>query len=123
MIFDTDILIWTLRGNIHAAEVIDHSDSRFISLMTHFELLDGLRDKRELAALSRLIRRFESVPMSQEIGEVALNHMERLALKVHLSPADAIIAATALHLDLPLCTGNVKHFRHVTGLSVIPFRP
>ena len=36
-----------------------------------------------------------------------------------LSPADAWIAATALYLNVPLVTNNVKHFRHLDQLTIL----
>src|SRR5437868_6394037 len=36
-----------------------------------------------------------------------------------LAPQDAWVAATALHLELPLVTHNARHFAGVTGLQVI----
>lgn len=35
-----------------------------------------------------------------------------------LADADAIIAATAVHHDLSLVTGNVRHFSRVPGLKI-----
>jgi predicted nucleic acid-binding protein len=35
-----------------------------------------------------------------------------------MTPQDAWIAATALYLDAPLVTNNVRHFRYVEGLRV-----
>ncbi len=37
-----------------------------------------------------------------------------------LADADLQIAATALHHDLELVTGNVKHFKRVPGLRISP---
>lgn len=47
MIFDTDVLIWYLRGNIKAARAIDSEGARSISLMTCMALLQGARNKQE----------------------------------------------------------------------------
>ena len=35
--------------------------------------------------------------------------------------ADLLIGATALHLDYSLLTKNLRHFRLIPGLNVIPF--
>jgi len=37
--------------------------------------------------------------------------------------ADALIAATALHLGMLLVTANDRHYRHIVGLELEVFRP
>lgn len=49
--------------------------------------------------------------------------MEQLALKVALTPVDALIAATAMVSPVPLCTVNGKHSRLIDNLSINVFQP
>ncbi len=46
----------------------------------------------------------------------AVANFRRLHLSHGLGLIDALIAATALSLSAPLCTFNLKHFRHIPGL-------
>lgn len=46
----------------------------------------------------------------------AVANFRRLHLSHGLGLVDSLIAATALSLNVPLCTFNVKHFRHIPGL-------
>ena len=46
----------------------------------------------------------------------AVRNFRRLHLSHGLGLVDALIAATALSLNAPLCTFNLKHFRHIPGL-------
>lgn len=48
MLVDTDVLIWYLRGNEKARWVIDSEKNFFLSAVTYIELVQGMRNKREL---------------------------------------------------------------------------
>jgi predicted nucleic acid-binding protein len=48
MLFDTDVLIWVLRGSAKAARLVDETGDRRISVVTLMELLQGARDKHEI---------------------------------------------------------------------------
>ena len=123
MIFDTDVLIWTLRGNAKAAPIVEGDRNRALSVVSVMELLQGARDKKEMAQLRRFLLDFEQIPLSAEIGYRARAYMEQHALNVDLAPMDALIAATAVEHQQPLCTANLKHYRQIAELELKPFRP
>jgi predicted nucleic acid-binding protein len=123
MLFDTDILIWTLRGNAKAAEAIEGERVREVSILSHLELMQGARDKRELVAIRRFLLDFETVPLSEEIGYRARVYMEDHSLKSALGVVDALVAATAVEHQTPLCTANLKHYRPIKDLELKAFRP
>ncbi len=122
MLFDTDVLIWVLRGNQKAVRVVDKDAERMISVVTCMELFQGARDKRETAAIRRFLRHFETAPLSENIGHRARIYMEEYTLKSGIGVADALIAATAAENSLTLCTGNVKHYRTISELGLKVFR-
>jgi predicted nucleic acid-binding protein len=125
MLFDTDVLIWLLRGNAKAARRVEQANERAISVVSHMELIQGVRNREEL----RLIRSFladldfRTTPLNENIGHRAVVYMEEHALKSSLCLADALLAATAVENGLILCTGNQKHFRLITELQLKPFVP
>jgi predicted nucleic acid-binding protein len=122
VIFDTDVLIWALRGNERAAAVIDGQAEREVSIVSHMELIQGARNKRELAAIRRFLLAFQTIPLSEEIGYRARLYMEQHGLRSSLELADALIAATAAGRQTILCTANVKHYRVISDLELKPFR-
>ena len=50
MLFDTDVIIWALRGNLKAGKRIDGAAALSLSAISYMELLKGARDKREQKA-------------------------------------------------------------------------
>lgn len=123
MIFDTDVLIWTLRGNEKAARAIEADPSRAVSIVSCMELFQGARNKSELTAIRRFLLEFEILPLSEDIGYRASIYMEEYVLKAGLQLADALIAATAVERQETLCTGNAKHYQAISELALKTFRP
>ena len=125
MIFDTDVLIWVLRGNAKAARALDGADQRAVSVVTYMELLQGARDKRETKAIKGFLvdMGFGVIPLSENIGHRASIYMEEYNLSTSISMADALIAATAVEANQQLHTANDKHYKAVKELNIKRFRP
>jgi len=125
MIFDTDILIWYLRGNAKAAAAIDAEESRGVSLVTYMELQQEARNRREALAIKDFLKAldFATLPMSENIGHRASIYVEEYALAHAVGVADALVAATAVEEHEVLLSGNTKHFKCIKELQLIAFRP
>lgn len=120
MIFDTDILIAVQRGHRNAASLINRTETRYISVFTYMEFLQGSKDKRQLTLGQSFLRDldFETLPLSGNIGHRAAIYVEQYALSHAMRAGDAVIAATASEHGLTLATGNAKHYRHIPGLEL-----
>jgi predicted nucleic acid-binding protein len=125
MLVDTDVLIWHLRGYAQATRRLDQLDRLTLSSVSYLEVLQGLRDKSELAAIKKMLQHRAAVllPVSEPITQRAIELMEALTLSHGLQMGDALIAATALEHGLPVLTANVKHFSVIEGLAVEVFVP
>ena len=123
--FDTDVLIWALRGNLNAARAIDSASNRTLSIISFMELIQGARSKVEARQIRQSLRQlqFHILPLSETIGARAAALIETRAFAHGMQLADALIAATAIESGLPLCSANAKHFRPVGDLSRVAFRP
>jgi len=55
MVIDTDVLIWYMKGNEKAFKTIENSKSFFISVVTYMELVQGMRNKKELTKLRKAL--------------------------------------------------------------------
>jgi predicted nucleic acid-binding protein len=125
MLTDTDVLIWNLRGNTKAADLLDHAGGFVLSAVSYMELIQGVRDKAELGVLRRSLQYWGAriQPLDQEISARAIFLMEAYVLSHGLQMADALIAATAISLGATLVTANDKHYRMIDGLNIDVFRP
>ena len=122
---DTDVMIWYLRGNAKAGEVLDALSLWGISDVVYMELLQGMRDKHELNTFKSFIkqRRIECLPITPEITNRAIYFLELFTLSHGLKMADALIAASSDVYGLPLLTANDSHYRMISTLQLTVFRP
>ena len=124
-LLDTDVLIWYLRGNQKAYELIDSLDNFTISSVTYMELVQGMRNKEELRLLQRTLKSWgvNVIYINEEISARALFFVEEYFLSHSMQLADALIGATAVTNGLELITANDKHYRVIKDLKINIFRP
>jgi predicted nucleic acid-binding protein len=121
LLVDTDILIDYLKDVGPARALLDSAQFTFYySSWTRKELLakPGL-SARERQEVEELLARYRLVPVDDAVAEkywILLKKYESQGLR----QADAIIAATAWELDIPLLTRNQKHFRMISEIELAP---
>lgn len=125
MVIDTDVLIWYMRGNEKAYQVIEESNHFYISVITYMELVQGLRSKNELNALRKALHGWKAqiLYISEEISAKAMFYVEQHFLSHSMQLADALLGATAIAHGLPFLTGNDKHYKVMKDLQVKKFVP
>ena len=125
MLIDTDILIWYLKGNENAYQIIEESSHFFISVVTYMELVQGMRNKNELNALRKSLHNWNTqiLYLSEEISIKAMFYIEQHFLSHSIHLADALIGATALIYALPVLTANDKHYKAIKDIQIMRFRP
>jgi predicted nucleic acid-binding protein len=117
---DTSVAIDHLRGSLPAVELltslIDDAETIAASEVVRFELLAGVRD-REVDALEQFFLALTWVPVDERVtraaGTLARRHRRTYS---GIDDADYLIAATAVLLDAPLLTTNVRHFPMLKNL-------
>jgi predicted nucleic acid-binding protein len=125
VIIDTDIFIWYMRGNEKAYEAIEKANNFFMSVVTYMELVQGMRNKKELNSLRKSIHAWNTklLYISEEISAKAMFYVEEHFLSHSLELADALIGATAVTYGLPILTGDNKHYKIIRDIQVKVFRP
>jgi predicted nucleic acid-binding protein len=125
MLIDSDVLIWLTRGHLGAAQRLHAIAPWRISVVTYMELVQGCRDKAELARLQKGLAAHDTevLPLTPAISARAADIVESLALSHGMRLADALIAATAIENELTLLSANAKHFGAVGNLKLEAFAP
>ena len=124
LLIDTDVLIWYLRGNEKAFTTIENLESFNVSVVTYMELVQGMRNKKELNNLRQALHAWNSkiLYITEEISAKAMFAVEQHFLSHSMQLADALIGSTAVAHGLPLLTGNDKHYKIIKGLQLKRFR-
>ena len=125
MIFDTDVLIWFLRGDEKAFEAVERSIPFSISIVTYMELMQGMRNKQEAEKMKKAFKEMgvEIIPIDESVSFQAAEYVENYALSNSMELADALIAATCVQRNEALFTANDKHYKVVKDLQLNIFRP
>ena len=124
-LIDTDILIYSLKGNSTVtSNFMKHkSIPKSISVVSFGELVFGAcksqHPERNLATIRHLAELFPVIEISRSIMETFGEYKASLQKKgVAVADMDLLIAATALNLNMTLVTNNVKHFKKIPELPV-----
>ncbi len=122
-LFDTDVLIWYLKGNKKAYDLV-HKSSFCISSITYMELVQGMRNKEELRLLKRVLKQWNTkiIFVNEEISSKALFFVEEYFLTHSMLLVDALIGSTASLYGLKLVTANDKHYRVLNDVELEIFR-
>lgn len=113
---DTNILLYLLKGNSTVQEFLQ-GKTVYISFVTELELL-GFKQltPEEDQQIQNLLADCVVVPLTAAIKKNYVQLRKTSPLKL----ADAIIAATAFALELPLISAD-KQFKKVTDLRLISY--
>lgn len=125
VIFDTDVLIWLQRGNLKAANIIDSTELRAISIITYMELLQCANGKHQHKQIKDFLveSNFSVIALNENIGHRAAIYIEEYSLAGGIRTNDALIAATAIEHNTELVSGNKKHYKMINELQFIVFKP
>lgn len=111
---DTNILLYFLKGNSDVVELISDKDLT-ISFITELELLSfpalTADDQKQI---NGLLRNCTIIDLKQEIKELTIEIRKQYNLKL----PDAIIAASASFLRVPLITAD-KAFKKIKQMNII----
>ena len=123
-LIDTDILIDTGRDVQEAIELlkrVEKETTLAISVITQMELIVGCQSKKEYRSLERFLSRFEIISLNGQISTIAVDLLRDYRLSHGLLIADALIAATAINLNIPFVSKNQKDYRFIPKLNLLAY--
>lgn len=111
---DTNSLIYLYDGNETVSEILN-GKTVFISFITEIELLSKPNlTSVQINLLQELLKDFVIIDINKTIKETAASIRRENRIKL----PEAIIAATAKHLSIPIVTAD-SDFQEIAGVDVL----
>ena len=118
---DTSVLIDYLRGDEKVREILraDRFGLMSMSSVTLMELVVGAFNKQEVRKIRNAFNEMRIIQVNEEISARAVELIVSFSKSHNLLIPDALIAASALVLDLPLFTRNISDFRFLPEIKLV----
>ncbi len=118
LLVDTDVLIAYLNHRAYRSYLESAKYRVYYSAITKKELLAkrGMKTSERQAILT-LLKRFRLIRIDRRVADEYSRLRSRYP---SLAKGDALIGASALARKLPLLTQNLRHFRVIQGLVLLP---
>jgi predicted nucleic acid-binding protein len=120
---DTSVLIdyfrKTQKENTFLVKLSDTNNTFAVSVITKFEIYLGCTLAQK-EFWDTVFQNFSILPITETVIDKAVSIQKKLKQeRQQIDFADLLIAATAIHYDLPIATINVKHFIRIRDLRLI----
>lgn len=125
VICDTDVIIdyFDTRQSRHnlTKRILEEKiglDNMMLSAISRMELMAGATTKRELVTLNKRLARFDTILIDPAITELSLSLLQPYKLSHGLALPDSLIAASAIKMELPLFTYNIRDFKFIAKIKL-----
>jgi predicted nucleic acid-binding protein len=117
IVLDTNIILYLLNGSKEISTILDGLEM-YVSVISEIELLgyQGLTidDKVQI---KKFLSDCTIISLNDEVKEISISAKQLAEIKT----PDAIVAATAIYINLPLITAD-KGFEKITDLNLILYK-
>lgn len=118
-LYDTDVIIQYLKGDIGAKKLIESDTGRqCISVITIAEIYSKVRGKNELEAIKSITEYFTIQDINAKIAEMAGLYQKKHGKKYALKLRNAMMAATAEYNSLELKTLDVEGYPMIKQIEI-----
>jgi hypothetical protein len=117
ILVDTNIILYLLSGDKTLIPILNNKNL-FVSFITQLELLSYSElNNKQIAAIKKFLLECTIIDINPDIKNFTINLRKKFSLKL----PDAIIAATAMYLNLPLISAD-SQFSKVTDVDLIFYK-
>jgi predicted nucleic acid-binding protein len=121
---DTCVLIDYLRGDASVYDLLVKNENIKLSMstVTMMELMIGTINKREVIFIQKAFKKIDIIYIDEAISKMAESFIIQYSKSHNLQIDDALIAATAVKMDLELITYNISDFRFIPNIKLYQFK-
>lgn len=121
ILLDTNILIAAFRRETKAVDFLGKRQFRYvISDITIMELLAGCKSVERRNEIEHVIETYDRAPFNESVVQKAISLIRRYSVqRTSLHLPDLLIAATAVHYQLPLKSYNIKDFEFIREVKLL----
>jgi predicted nucleic acid-binding protein len=115
ILLDTNAFIYFFEGRSKITNLVVNTPEIYFSAISEIELLSATQlTQSEIDSIKAFLSLCQRVELTSEIIDQTIS----IRRQYHFKIPDAIIAASALHLKMPLATADTE-FQKVAGLTLI----
>jgi predicted nucleic acid-binding protein len=109
-LLDSNIIIYASKGSVSTEDLIENYDFLYTSIISYAETLGySFPNEAEKQAILQILRQVEIVDLNKTIADIAIVYRQNKKIKL----PDALVLATAKHLEADLITSDVADFKNV----------
>ncbi len=116
---DSSVLVDVLRGYPAGAAWLERQNTLGVPRAALLELIEGTSDKRGYRAVLKLVGQLEMIETTESDLIWATDMLSLYRHSHNVDSFDCVIAASAVRLNIPIFTRNLKHFSILAGHLVI----
>ncbi len=119
---DTDIIIEYFNNNAALIDLLEDVgiEKLIITSITRAEVQQGASDRSHLIKINRVLNKFPTLDLDDLISRRFTQLFERFILSHKCGIPDMLNAAAAISYELPFITMNVKDYKYIHGLIIVP---
>ena len=116
---DTNIFINLFKGQLKAKTALDKigNENIALSIITYAEIIYGTK-KADINTIKAFFDQYKVIDIDINVSKVFKGIVLNYSYNQHIKIPDALIAATAISLGLPLYTENKKDFDFIPELKL-----
>jgi tRNA(fMet)-specific endonuclease VapC len=124
-LIDTDIIIYSIKGNqvVQNKFLINENIPKAISVITYGELLYGAKKSKNIEKNLAVVYKIKELFPIINIDKAVIETFSGIKVKIQktgniIDDMDLLIASTALTMNSILVTNNEKHYSKIEGLKI-----
>jgi predicted nucleic acid-binding protein len=112
-LLDSNVIIDASKGIVSSQDIVNKYDYLYTSIISYIETQGyNFEDNEEKEIVTQILNSVEIVNINKEIADIAIDYRKQKKIKL----PDALILATAKHLNADLLTSDISDFQNIDKL-------